>query len=227
MSNEPVTRGSTEALDALLLQRFASSSRFSSLFIAGGGLLFQAFTMMIIRGVDGPRANLDGIVARGVTWFVIGAALPTVLGATRLMNAWPGEPWLLVLARLRGVSPIEVARRTPIAALRVVLRRAIAMVLPLVLLSMLLSLPEPGMATRRALTGALFVGLAGASSLFLLLVGWVGARWLGGRGRLLIVALLILPGLFSGASRKMRHLSPSGLYTAANDAVQRIASRDR
>lgn len=227
MSNEPVNRGSTEALDTLLYERFASSGRWSSLFIAGGGLLFQALTMMIIRGVDGPRANLDGIVARGVTWFVIGAALPTVLAATRLMNAWPGEPWLLVLARLRGISPVDVARRTPIAALRVVMRRAFFMMLPLVLLSIVLSLPEASVASRRVLTGGLFVGLAAASSLFLLLVGWAGARWLGGRGRMLIVALLIFPALFSGASRRTRHLSPSGLYSAANEAVQKIASRDR
>ncbi|MFO0659423.1 MAG: hypothetical protein U0165_06290 [Polyangiaceae bacterium] len=228
MSNERVSHGSMDALDALLLQQFSSSGRWSSLLIAGSGLTFQALSMMILRGVDGPKANLDGILARAVTWFVVGAALPTALGLARMMNAWPGEPWLVVLAKMRGISPLDVARRAPFAAFRIVIARSVLMLGPLVLLSMLLSLAEPGAATHRALSGALFLGLGLASALFLVAAGWVGARWLGGRGRLLILVLLIVPGIFTGASRGLpRYFSPSGAYVSANEAVQRFASHDR
>lgn len=212
-----------DSLMALLRTRFSAEARRTSVVFAGGLLTLLAFSMIAVRVADGPRAFLDGIVARGTSVVVLFAALPTAFAMARVLGVAPVEPWILALAGLRGFHPRQVLDRVPSALFFVALMRVFLLLIPLVALSVLLSLPDIHTAARRIFAGTLFVALAMFCSGVLVVVAWLGARWFQ-RGRLALVLFIFLPAILTSMSHKLpRELSPWGAYSSMNEAVQRLA----
>ena len=210
-------------LSSLLRARLARASGMLSVPLASVVTVMLVLGLLLVRMVDGPSAFVSGVVARAVTVHLVLVAQPFAYAVARLGATWPAEPGLVALARLRGWDDGDVARRVPLAALRVAVGRILAPCLVVAVLAALASLPDVGLAAQRLAVGLALVGIgiasaAGLASLAALLAR-VTRRW----ARLLLVVVLVGPWMLARIPGVPREASPFGAYTSARDALLRSA----
>lgn len=213
-------------LDALLRFRLERSGRRLFPIVTFGLGTLLVIAMLIVRTSDGPRAFLDGVVARNVTLQVVLVALPLAFSLAALGRAWPIDPAVATLAKLRGFSREDIETRLSLVVVKVAVRRAVLGTLPLAIVAALLSLPDASAFGKRLLVGAALVVVAIAVSLVLAFAGLVAARLAGGRGRSVLLAILALPQMLGFVLPGYPDAAtPTGLYDHAVAKVLAVAPK--
>ena len=188
-------------------------------------LALLGVSMGIVRGSDGPRAYLEGVVARGVSLTTLLVALPLALGLARRGAPLTLDPGLAALAALRGFSPSQAGPLLRQKLARLLLAPPAAALL-LTALAAILSLPDGARAGRRLALGLLLALFAALVAALLAGLGALSARLAARRGRALLLAALLVPWIAAATLPGVpRRASLPGAYRAGVDAILSLAAR--
>ncbi len=187
-------------------------------FLAAVATLALALGMVVVRSADGSAAYLEGVAARGLSLHLLLVALPFGYALAGRRGGDDGASF--TLAALHGVDRRLFSATAARQALRAASLRGAAGAGLLAAEMVLLSLPEPPLASKRLALALLLAASGAALGAALALLGLAAGRFAGRFGRLAFACALALPLVLDGVLPGYPSwATPPGAYRAWLGAI--------